>query len=220
MEHAELFSLINQYYEKKIGYWPDQESWKTTLKTAWFLWINRFSKQEIWTELDKFTVDTIRPEDLSNTLWNHSYTEKGKFYFHHALQIISPAPIFSLHNGCTRSDHDDWCVPKIRFTQTNLNEYFASKLSQTEIKIWILGHNLEKETQYLLRRFKDSYPDLEPIDYLLYLIDELARDENKQHIKGLISVTDYIGNTLETYSNTILEAKAKGFDKPRWPSCI
>jgi hypothetical protein len=218
MELNELFAYVSYYYENRFGYFPDKKYWETTYLTLWYLNVNNLNDSEILSELNRHDTIQISVSDLSEELWKNSLTQKGKFYFHHELQIISPAPVFSLKAGA--SCEEDWCVPKIRFTYQDLVNYFWYNISQTEREIWILGHNTDKEINYLLLRFRNSFQDIDPLDYLMFLLDEMIRDENKQHIKGLISVTDYIGNTLETYRNMILEAKAKGFDKPRWPSCF
>lgn len=211
-------ALATRYYENRLGYWPEEAIWKITVKTIWFLKVNQFTEKEIYQILLSSDKIHVSVDDLPDALWQHSLTKKGQHYFHHVLQILSAAPVFSLAQGY--SMEEDWCIPRIRFTEQDLTEYFWNQISSTERSIWILGHNMHKEILYLLTRLSTSFSDVEPLDYLMYLLDEMIRDENKQHIKGLISVTDYIGNTLETYRNTILEAKAKGYHQPRWPSCF
>lgn len=219
MEQNECMLILNQYYAKRNGYWPENhEDVNTTLRTIWYLGINEIKPITILRELHKCDKDKVAIEDLSESLWEGSLTEKGHYYFHRALQIISPPPVFSLQQGS--KFQDDWCVPRLYFTAEDLTNYFWWKISPVEREMWILGHDTNKEIQYLLNRFKTSISNIEPLDYLLFLLDEMIRDENKRNIKGLISVTNYIGNTLETYRNTTLEANALGFDKPRWPSWL
>lgn len=218
MNYKNLLPPLMQYYEDRLGYCPDRSVWSESLQTIWYLTVNEFTEKEIRQELYRHHGSIIRIEDLSDDLWANSLTKKGIFYFHHALQLVSPAPVFSLTKGVSYTE--DWCVPRIRFTVQDVTDYFVSQISKTETELWVLGHNMDREIHYILDRFEYSLSDIEPLDYMMYLLDELVRDQNKQHIKGLISVTDYIGNTLETYRNTILEAKARGFDQPRWPSCF
>lgn len=218
MELNKIFDYMSHYYANTLGYMPEKDVWRPTFLSIWYMEINGLSNDEILKELKRHTSSEICVDNLSDELWKGSLTQKNKFYFHHALQIVSPAPVFSIKTGASYTE--DWCVPRIRFTEQDLTDYFWHKISPTEQKMWILGHDMGKEIAYLLNRFKHSFSDIDPLDYLMFLLDELIRDQNKQHIKGLISVTDYISNTLETYQNTILEAKAKGFDKPRWPVCI
>ena len=218
MELNKLFGFMSHYYEDTLGYMPEKDVWRPTFLSLWYMKVNDLSDKEILEELKRHKSSEIKIEDLSDELWKGSLTQKDKFYFHHALQIVSPAPVFSIKTGASYAE--DWCVPRIRFTEQDLTEYFWHKISPTEREMWILGHDINKEVSYLINRFKHNISGVEPIDYLMFLLDELIRDEDKQNVRGIISVTNYIGNTLETYRNTILEAKAKGFDKPRWPVCI
>ena len=216
MERTKIWPFVVEYYEQTIGYWPDEKDWKKTLLTTWYLYVNQFTDQKIRQELKKHNTIQVSPEDLSPDLWALSLTVKGHFYFHRVLQLVSPAPSFSLDKGETVPEF--WCVPKIQFSKDDLIQYFFVNLPKQEAALY-LGHNDHKTIEYLINRFQYSFPDLEPLDVLLCSIDEMIRNENRQNKKGLISVTDYLGNTIETLRNTYQEAKARGYDKPRWPQC-
>ena len=221
MERIDLIPYVMKYYEVCLGYCPDTDCLPETLKTVWYLKINGLSDQQIYQELFSHHTEIVTVADLSEALWTNlvprNLVQKGHYYFHRELQIIAPSPSFSLRTGETQAE--DWCVPKMFFTTDDLTTYFFSRLSKQEQEL-CLGYDYEKTARYLLTRFRDCYPDIEPLDFLLCLIDEFARDDNKRNIKGLISVTDYIQNILGTYRGSVSEAKARGYDKPRWPVCF
>lgn len=221
MELIDLIPYAMKYYEACLGYCPDKLCLSETLKSIWYLKINGLSDQQIYRELFTHNTETISVSDLSESLWTDlvpgNLVQKGHYYFHRELQIISPSPSFSLKTGATQAE--DWCVPRMFFTINDLTTYFFSRLSKQEQEL-CLGYEYEKTARYLLARFRDCYEGIEPLDFLLCLIDEFVRDNNKRNIKGLISVTDYIQNVLGTYRSSIFEAKARGYDKPRWPTCF
>ena len=217
MELSDLILYVMHYYEKRLGYCPQRSEWADTLRSVWYMKINGLDDPAVFRELERHSSTSIPVGDLSDSLWEGSLAVRNHFYFHKELQLVSPAPRFSLAKGVSAKEF--WCVPRIRYTAEDLIRYFYSRFPKEEAELY-LGHDDTKTIRYLLDRFQHQFTDLEPLDVILCLIDEMTRDENRQNKKGLISVTDYFGNTIETLRKTYREAAARGLNKPRWPQCF
>lgn len=109
----------------------------------------------------------ILREYLPDELWNDSLIERGKFYYHHILQL-RPEQFFNPLTGKEESKAF-YLENLIRFTMNDLINYFMRQLG--------IDYELRDEKKYASQfnhLLKTSYSFIEPLDFVLALIDRAA----------------------------------------------
>ena len=109
----------------------------------------------------------ILREYLPDELWNDSLIERGKFYYHHILQL-RPEQFFNPLTGKEESKAF-YLENLIRFTMNDLINYFMRQLG--------IDYELRDEKKFASQfnhLLKTSYSFIEPLDFVLALIDRAA----------------------------------------------
>ena len=110
--------------------------------------------------------ERITEEDLPDELWNDSLLKRGSFYYHRQLQINSPLPTWE-------ESFPFYLEMKIRYTADDVLDYFAERANVR--RDWM---NREKELgsiRFLLKDYQ-KFSFMEPVDFLLHLIDYCIAD--------------------------------------------
>lgn len=109
----------------------------------------------------------ILREYLPDELWNDSLIERGKFYYHHILQL-RPEQFFNPLTGKEESKAF-YLENLIRFTMNDLINYFMRQLG--------IDYELRDEKKFASQfnhLLKTNYSFIEPLDFVLALIDRAA----------------------------------------------
>ena len=200
------------YFRNVLGYCPDEALWLPTRSSIAYMLDNCLFGQEITQELRRHNSPVIHPDALTDQLWKDSLLQKGHFYFHKELQIVSPAPV--LKKDGTVSVQDDFLVMRIQYTAQDILDYFYTRISQQE-KTFCEPKTDLKTVSYILGRF-ENVDQVEPVDLLLCLIDDYTNNMENRNTKGLISVLNSLQNILPWYQSDVKNAAAAGKNKIRW----
>ena len=165
-------------------------------------------------EIDKL-INSLPNKDyldfncLPDYLWNDSLLDKDKFYFHKELQLGPLPPTWD-------KDYPYKLEMKIIYTKEDIYNYFIKtfKLDKDLMEI-----NKKKELgsiKYLLNEYKNikAFDFLEPIDFILFLIDYVANLDKK--INTILKLNDYVYEFAEFEKDMIINAKAANKNKIVW----
>lgn len=199
-------NLTNFYYDFNVGEFPEnQDDFIITNKVLNYLIDAGISEASV---IDLIIKDFdnkkhITKDDLPDKLWNNSLLKKNTFYYHQELQILSPAPTWNEVFPFYRE-------MKIIYTEENILNYFSKTLSVKEE--WINKNKEIGSIKYLLKKYA-MFDFIEPIDFLLLLIDYVKSKEIKVYklydISNLemefASILEHdIKNSIEKCKNTII----------------
>ena len=109
----------------------------------------------------------ILREYLPDELWNDSLIERGKFYYHHILQL-RPEQFFNPLTGKEESKAF-YLENLIRFTMDDLINYFMRQLG--------IDYELRDDKKFasqFTHLLKTKYSFIESLDFVLALIDRAA----------------------------------------------
>ena len=109
----------------------------------------------------------ILREYLPDELWNDSLIERGKFYYHHILQL-RPEQFFNPLTGKEESKAF-YLENLIRFTMDDLIDYFMRQLG--------IDYELRDDKKFasqFTHLLKTKYSFIESLDFVLALIDRAA----------------------------------------------
>lgn len=206
-----FFNDICTYYKNENTYvsdWP----WEKTRKTVEYLFMCGFNNTEICQELSRHKEKSaVMYDDLSSALWKDSLLKKDAFYLHRELTVISPAPYFDYVKNIEIVPKF-YYMPKIRYTAEDVVDYFYRKLSATNLLMTEYKTDI-KTVYYLVRKFnKIDY--VQPVDLILYAIDEQVKQEPDTY--KLIDITKNLPILSKQMQSEILELKAKNKAKNVW----
>ena len=206
------YEYLMWYFQNILGYCPDESEWLPTRSTIAYLLANELSGETITDELRRHTTPIIHPNDLTEALWNKSLLQKGHFYFHKALQIVSPAPVLNKDGTITYSE--DFLVMRIRYTEQDILDYFYNHISWRDKSICDAKKDI-KTIPYLLKRFS-LMENVEPVDLILCLIDDFTNSGENTINDGIIDVLKSLSNVVSWYQDDYKNAAAAGKNRPRW----
>lgn len=106
-------------------------------------------------------------EYFPDELWNGSLVERGKFYYHHILQL-RPEQVFNPLTG-KEEGKPFYLENLIRFTMSDLIQYFMRTCG---IDYELLDE--QKFSSQFKHMLKTHYSFVEPLDFVLALIDWAA----------------------------------------------
>lgn len=206
------YKYLMWYFQHILGYCPEEEDWLPTRAAIAYLLDNEMSGEAIVTELKRHCTPVIHPDALSDFLWQDSLLEKGHFYFHKELQIVSPAPV--LQKDGTVFYPEDFLEMKIRYTEDDVLQYFYAKIGRQNQMICDAKKD-RKTIAYILKRFS-LMENVEPVDLLLCLIDDFTNNAENTINDGIIDVLKSLSNVVTWYQTDYKNAAAAGKNKPRW----
>lgn len=196
-------NLIDFYYYN-IGEEPTNNEKTKTKKTLDYLKDNGYSDNEIIDIIKNIPNKiSLSPNDLPDMLWKDSLIIRDKFYYHSIFHIIPPAPYYDPVNDLIVSNKF-YIEMKIKFTIRDLINYFYNNFP--------IDISLRNETKddgairYLLNKYK-KIDFIEPIDFILYLIDEAV--EQKAILNNILELSNYENNTYEYLKNKTSNAIAE-----------
>lgn len=194
------------YYNFFLGEFP--EDMNNYLRTkAFFEYLEEcnISDSEIY-----MTIGLVEPkeflsiDDIPSILREGSLLEPNKFYFHKELQVRSKPPTWD-------ETFPYYLEMKIRYTAEDALDYFIQRSGVR--RDWV---NRDKEIgsiKYLLKEYK-KFNFMEPIDFLLHLIDYCVSKEIE--LKTIYDLRDLEIDEAEYLESCITNAIAEGKNKIVW----
>lgn len=204
-------NLIEFYYYN-LGEEPKLKEKEITEKTFNHLKDNGYDEKFLINNIKIFPPKMVLEfKDIPDDLWKDSILKKGIFYYHNKLHILSPAPFWDLENNKVVT-HKFYLEMKIKFTVTNLIDYYYDNFPKMD--------NLIEESKdigainYLYKRYESIIDIVEPVDFILFLIDEAK--ESGENIEDILSLKKFEEKTLTYLKAKVLNAKAENKNKIIW----
>lgn len=199
--------LNNFYYNFVVGEFPeDKESLIKTSMIFGFLSESGCTRKQLLTSIinDFPNREVLYPDNIPDNLWEGSLLIRHKFYFHKELQILSPPPTWDM-------SFPFYIEMKIQYSIENLLDYFTKTF-----KVNVEWMNKDKELgsiKYLLKDYS-KYGFIEPVDFLLHLIDYVSSLGCKA--TSVYDLRNYETECVEYLELDIQNAKAAKKNKVIW----
>lgn len=169
-----MYDTINEYadfyFNFLIGEYPeDHKDYRQTSNFFQYLEDCGLSDSEIY-----MIAGLVKPknvltiDDIPDKIKEGSLLEKDKFYYHKELTITPPPPGWE-----TEEDYQFYREIKLRYTLDDVLDYFI-KASNVRAD-WVARDKEIGSIKYLLKEYK-KFKFIEPIDFLLHLIDYCVSD--------------------------------------------
>lgn len=204
--------LVEYYYENKYGIYPfeNNEPKIRTEKTINYLKEIGYKEKEIVLIIERSEkAEALEYKNLPDDLWNESLLKKNRYYFHERLQIKSEPPKLNLKD-LTFKTETFYIEMIIRFTIEDALNYFYNKCHINPFM-----QNIKRDIgaiQHLLIEYK-HIDFIEPIDFLLNLIDYASKETNCSYKTLLELDNQYRGELMQQLETKIINAKAMGLNK-------
>lgn len=205
--------LVNHYYRNGIGHYPmNQKSVEKTRCTIEYLKDCGFTSGSIFDILgDCQSTEALDPEALPDKLWENSLIQRGHYYYHHALHIVSPPPVMQADGTLKVYPFSDELL--IRFTLNDLVTYFYHTLG---IDLMFREDKRdEAQMQSLLNRFR-RYDPVEPLDMVLALIDEAKQSRVPVADPFGVASSDAVMLAYDKLKRNIAQSKLGKADRALW----
>lgn len=203
-------NLIDFYYYN-LGEEPNEFEKTITENTFNFLKDNGFQDNDIMRMLSNFPAKmALSPDDLPDYLWENSLIKRNIFYYHNELHITSPAPYWDFENDKIISSRF-FLEIKIKYSIDNLIHYFYRKFPMDND---LIDNKKDKGSmEYLLNKYK-NINFVEPLDFVLYLIDEAVNSE-AEHIE-IIELKRFEKQAYDYLKSKTLNAAVEKMNKIIW----
>lgn len=207
--------LTAYYYRELVGVYPfatDREE-AITRHTIAYMEESGLSEVEIFGFLHDIggKKGYITPADIPAKAWDGSLIERGQYYCHHRLQLLSPMPI--IRSDGTFKEYPFYQEMRIRFTMKDLVDYFFEKIPSYSVLRDDKRH--EAQFRHMLKKFDGMRP-IQSLDIVLLMIDEAAY-QNVPVVEPFdIKTASIQQDVIDRLQKTLAERHAKGYDKNVW----
>jgi hypothetical protein len=154
----------------------------------------------------------LTPDILPEWLWDNSLLSKDSFYYHNTLQITSRPPSF---NPITRQEivYPFFIEMKIVYTMEQLIRYFYRT---TRLDIALIDMKRDSASfKYLLDKYQKSVSFVEPIDFILSLID-YAKDIEDNKISNIFDIKNNEQEVYKMLENKVAQASLEKVNSIVW----
>lgn len=203
----EFNQLTDFYYNFVVGETPeDEESYIKTRMLFDYLSQSGCTLEDIVTEvITNFpNRDVLYPDDIPDDLWGASLLERHKFYFHKELQVLSPPPTWD-------ESFPFYIEMKIQYSIGDILNYFIKSFKLNES--WVSRDKELGSIKYLLKDYK-KYGFIEPVDFLLHIIDYVASLGVK--VNSIYDLRDYEAEYAELLEKDVANSKSCSKNKVIW----
>lgn len=202
--------LIDFYYYN-LGEEPNENEKTITENTFGFLKDNNYTDNDIMIMLRDFPAKmALTPDDLPEYLWDGSLAKRNTFYYHNELHITSPAPYWDFENDKIVSSRF-FLEMKIKYSIDDLIKYFYKNFPMDGS---LIDSKKDRGSmEYLLNKYK-NIDFVEPLDFILYLIDEAVN--NEVDIIEIIELKRFEKATFEYLKTKTLNAAVEKMNKIIW----
>ncbi len=195
------------YNNFSAGVPADEHDYERTLSTIEYMKDAGVSPSGIVTAMSACSnKKVILREYLPDELWKESLIERGKFYYHHILQL-RPEQFFNPRTGKEES-RPFYLENRIRFTMTDLINYFMRTCG---IDYELLDE--KKFASQFTHLLKTHYSFIESLDFVLALIDRAAAKDmvitEPFELKGQGNVGEVFKNLKAHVANEIAHGNGK-----------
>ena len=160
---------------------------------------------------DSKEYDVLTFDILPEWLWDNSLLKKNTFYYHSLLHMLSKPPIWDPVTNKVQGSKF-YIEMLINFTVQDVLSYFYNSFSiENDLKN---SKRDEGSVLYLLNKYKFDF--IEPIDFLLSLIDYTKSIDEEHRIANILDVSQYESIVYADLKAMTTEAKASKADHIVW----
>lgn len=157
----------------------------------------------------------VCPDDLPDSLWNGSLLKRGRYYCHHALQLVSRSDI--VKSDGTFISYPFYQEMKICFTIKDLTNYFYRHSGSS--KMFRDDNRAGKQLEYMLDQYSGS-GNVQAIDMILFLIDEVSYRHVPVTDPFSIRREDLVAEVADRIKRTMDRKAAEGMNHVTWRTYI
>lgn len=175
-------ALTEWFYEHNVGYYPWEKDNNRRITTCTIQYLldsripQRFIVEQVFPACAPDGI--IKPSNLPDSVWNGSLVKRDTYYTHRELELVSPATDVQEMLASARmmgSAKKFWIEIRAQYTMKDLINYYYVKLFNC------VQYNTDKQDasifQYMLNKYSDVSPYVEPLDLILTAIDRNAEQE-------------------------------------------
>lgn len=196
---------VEEYYSNTLGNYPfeDDDNKIKSEKVIAYLKENEIGESDLIKTIEEMPgKDYISPEMLPDWLWEDSLLERDKFYYHNTLHIKPKAPTWNpLTNEESVEEH--YMEMKIKFTMDDLITYFYRELNINHELIDIAKD--KGSFNFLINKYR-KFDFIEPIDFILSLIDYAKSSENMR-VRSVLQIGEYESEVYDMLQAKVEQAK-------------
>jgi hypothetical protein len=212
-----IMDFVEMYYSDVVGYYPCETD-EYRIKSQKI--IDYLTDAEVVTSLiTKFieeapASDYLIPDMLPEWLWDESILKKNTFYYHNTLQITSKPPVFNPKTGI-ETVSPFFLEMRIQYSMDELIRYFYRKLN---LDVALMDRKRDiASAKYLLDRYSRVATFIEPIDFVLALIDYANNmDEDERTLSNILDVKNNEQEVLKMLQAKVAEATVANANKIVW----
>lgn len=207
--------LVEFYYSNTVGCYPgeDNDFRDKTKKVVDYLEDAGVSNEKILRFLEEAPAANYLTTDmLSDWIWEDSILKREAFYYHNTLQITSKAPSFSPITG-KETVYPFYLEMKINYSMNDLINYCYRKLGLDPV---FLDYKKDAGSfNFLLKRY-ESLSFIEPVDFILSLVDYTKDMEDEQSINSVLDIRRYEQEVNKVLQSKVLNAAKAGANRIVW----
>lgn len=207
--------LAAYYYRECVGIYPfaTNREEAITRHTIAYMLESGLTEAEVFGFLNSIGGEKgfVTPADIPAEAWDESLLDRGQYYCHSRLQLLSPMPI--IRSDGTFKEYPFYQEMRIRFTIKDLVDYFYEKIPGYTM----LRDDKRDEAQFrhMLKKYRNMHP-IQALDIILLMIDEAAY-QNVPVVEPFDIKTTFIQqDVVDRLQKTLAECHAKGYDKNIW----
>jgi hypothetical protein len=210
--------FVEMYYSNVVGYYPcETDEYRIKSQNMIDYLIDAGIPTNLITKFveEAPASDYIIPDMLPDWLWNGSLLKRNTFYYHNTLQITSKPPVFNPRTG-KETVSPFFLEMKIQYVMDELIRYFYRKLN---LDIVLMDKKRDiASAKYLLDRYSRVATFIEPIDFVLALIDYThdIDDDDERTISSILDVKNYEQEVLKMLQAKVAEATVANVNKIIW----
>lgn len=206
--------LADLYYREIVGVYPFSTQREEAVSRCTIAYLEEAGvpkKKIIEMMISLKEKAFIEPEDIPSSFYDGSLIQRGVYYCHPELQIISPDPVIAKDGTFTQFPF--YQEMKICFTMQDLCQYFYRKTARQ--------NNLSDQKRdtgqfvHLLKRYT-GLDNIQPLDVVLCMIDEAAYQKMFIAEPFSVKTAQIEAYTIDKLQRIVNEKKAKGHDRPVW----
>lgn len=206
-------SLTDYFYTHNIGYSVSEEDTKKTENVIQYLLDCEISENEIMSLVlnEEYSNEYLTFEELPELLWQTSLLDKGVYYMHQELHLHQNANVVDVFSGEVIENNTS-VEMKITYKWFDLLKYYCQKF---DININMLNQAKEIGAfEFIYDLCKEKYHDLEPIDIILYLIDNASASSTKTI--SVLGLQEYLYETIDYMYSVKRELEYNNYNKIIW----
>lgn len=208
---------VDDFLYRNVGFEQSENIRNSISSVIGYLKDNNFNDIEIENILLSYkNIEDICVNNLPECLWNNSLLKKDVFYYHKEFHITSKPSYFDFENEKVITEKF-FLEMKIKYTYEDVLNYFYNKNNFYYLKDTMDLNKDIGSIKYLLNKYS-KHDFIEPIDFLMFTIDEAVYDYKNNFIyyDKILDIDSIQHKVLDKLKRKVNAAKAEKKNKIVW----